>query len=332
MGRIFSGIQPTGDLHIGNYLGAIRHWTRMQHEHESLICIVDLHALTTLPRPETLQKHIRELAAALIAAGIDPKKSILFPQSAVPAHCELAWILACLTSLGWLNRMTQFKEKAGKQREQANLGLYAYPVLQAADILAYKATHVPVGEDQKQHLELVRDIAGAFNREYGQDYFELPEPIIFKTAARIMSLRDGSAKMSKSDPSEYSRIQFLDDPDTIMLKIRKARTDPEPIEGLVEKMENRPEALNLLGIYAAFSNKSIEETCLEFEGAQFSSFKQELAEKIIEIMDPVRKKMEQLMKDTQYLDSLLKESSNKARDIAAQNMKEIQDIVGLLRT
>lgn len=328
MGRIFSGIQPTGDLHIGNYLGAIRHWVKMQHEHESLICIVDLHALTTLPSPKNLQKYIRELSAALIAAGIDPEISLIFPQSAVPAHCELAWILACLTSIGWLNRMTQFKEKAGKQREQANLGLYAYPVLQAADILIYKATHVPVGEDQKQHIELVRDIAGAFNHQYGLNYFELPEPIIFKTAARVMSLRDGSAKMSKSDPSEYSRIHFLDDPDAIALKIRKAKTDPDPIEGSPAKMESRPEALNLLGIYAAFANKSLEETCVEFEGASFSSFKQKLAEQLIEVMDPIRKKMLSLLEDPNYLDGLLKKGSEKARNIAAQNLKEIQKLVG----
>lgn len=224
MGRIFSGIQPTGGLHLGNYLGAIRNWVKMQELHESFFCIVDLHALTTLPNPEQLRTDIRGIAAAYIAAGIDPERSYVFPQSTVPAHCELAWVFACLTPLGWLNRMTQFKEKAGKQRENANLGLYAYPVLQAADILIYKATHVPIGEDQKQHVELARDIAGAFNRQYGVEYFELPEPIILKTAARVMSLRDGTSKMSKSDPSDYSRIHFMDDPDTIALKIRKART------------------------------------------------------------------------------------------------------------
>lgn len=332
MGRIFSGIQPTGDFHIGNYLGALRNWVKLQHEHESLFCIVDLHALTTHPEPPVLQKHIREVAAAYIAAGLDQEKSLIFPQSAVPTHCELAWILACLTPLGWLNRMTQFKEKAGKQKEQANLGLYAYPVLQAADILAYKATHVPVGEDQKQHLELARDIAGAFNRQYEQDYFELPEPIIFKTSARIMSLRDGTSKMSKSDPSEYSRIHILDDSDTIALKIRKARTDPDPIQRTPDQMENRPEALNLLGIYAAFSDKSLEDVCIEFEGAQFSSFKQKLAEKIIESLSPIRTKMLSLLENEKYLDDILKKGSDKAREIAAQNMTEIQEIVGLLRT
>ncbi len=332
MGRIFSGIQPTGGFHIGNYLGALRNWVNMQHEHESLFCIVDLHALSTHPKPHELQKHIREVAAAYIAAGLDPDKSIIFPQSAVPAHCELAWIFACLTPLGWLNRMTQFKEKAGKQKDMANLGLYAYPVLQAADILAYKATHVPVGEDQKQHLELSRDIAGAFNRQYNQEYFELPEPVIFKTSARIMSLRDGTSKMSKTDPSEYSRIHITDDAGTIALKIRKARTDPDPIQASPDQMENRPEALNLLGIYAGFSGKNLEEVCVEFEGAQFSIFKQKLAEQIIEALNPIRVKMLSLLEDEQYLDQILQRGSDKAREIAAQNMDEIQSIIGLLRT
>lgn len=331
MGRIFSGLQPTGDLHIGNYLGAVRNWAKMQYEHESLFCIVDLHALTTLPSPQSLQKHVREVTAAYIAAGLDPEKSFIFPQSAVPSHSELAWIFACLTPLGWLNRMTQFKEKAGKQKEQASLGLYAYPVLQAADILIYKATHVPVGEDQKQHIELARDIAGAFNRQYDTNYFTLPEPIILKTAARIMSLRDGTAKMSKSDPSDYSRIHFLDDPETIALKIRKARTDADPIEGKPGLMENRPEALNLLGIYAAFSGKTLEEVCIEFEGALFSSFKQKLTEQIVVVMNPIRERMLSLLKNPEDLDKILKKGSEKARELALQNLNEIQEIVGLVR-
>lgn len=332
MERILSGIQPTGNLHLGNYLGAIRNWVKMQKEYESLFCIVDLHALITLPDPKVLQRHIREVAAAYIAAGIDPEKSYIFPQSAVPAHCELSWIFSCLTPLGWLNRMTQFKEKAGKQREKANLGLYAYPVLQAADILIYKATHVPVGEDQKQHVELARDIAGAFNRQYAPDYFKLPEPIILKTAARVMSLRDGTSKMSKSDTSDYSRIHFLDDPDTIALKIRKAKTDPEPIKGGPAVMENRPEALNLLGIYAALTDKSLEETCLEFEGSTFAPFKQKLTEQIVAVMDPIRQRMLSILNDVTYLDTLLKKGSEKARDIASQHLGEIQETIGLLRT
>jgi tryptophanyl-tRNA synthetase len=331
MGRIFSGIQPTGGLHIGNYLGAIRNWVKLQDLHESFFCIVDLHALTTLPDPKQLRMDIRGIAAAYIASGIDPERSYIFPQSSVPAHCELAWILACLTPLGWLNRMTQFKEKAGKHREQANLGLYAYPVLQAADILIYKTTHVPVGEDQKQHLELARDIAGAFNRQYGIEYFELPESLILKSAARIMSLRDGTSKMSKSDPSDYSRIHFVDDPDTISLKIRKAKTDPDPIAGNPEAMTNRPEALNLLGIYAALSDQSLEDVCLEFEGSPFSLFKQKLTDQIIMVMEPIRQRMLSLLEDRAYLDDILKKGATKARNLASQHLSEVQEMVGIIK-
>lgn len=331
MGRILSGVQPTGNLHIGNYLGAIRNWVKLQSSHENLFCIVDLHALTTLPEPAKMREYTRQVAAAYIASGLDPYKSIIFPQSAIPAHCELAWILGCLTPLGWLNRMTQFKEKAGKHREQANLGLYAYPVLMAADILIYKATHVPVGEDQKQHLELARDIAGAFNREYGVEYFELPEPFILKTAARVMSLRDGNSKMSKSDPSDYSRIHFMDDPDTITLKIRKAKTDSDPLGGTSEAMKNRPEALNLLGIHAALADLSLEQACQKFEGATFASFKKELADQIVGVMEPIRQKMMDLLKDPDSLDSLLQKGAEKANDLASQNMREIKNIVGFLK-
>lgn len=331
MGRIFSGIQPTGGLHLGNYLGAIRNWVKLQDLHESFFCIVDLHALTTLPDPKQLRMDIRGIAAAYIAAGIDPERSYIFPQSAVSAHCELAWILACLTPLGWLNRMTQFKEKAGKHREQANLGLYAYPVLQAADILIYKATHVPVGEDQKQHLELARDIAGAFNRQYGIEYLELPEPLILKTAARIMSLRDGTSKMSKSDPSDYSRIHFEDNPDTIALKIRKAKTDPDPIAGTPEAMAGRPEALNLLGIYAALSDRSLEEVCIEFEGSTFSHFKKNLTDQVIIVMGPIRQRMLSLLKDRTYLDAILKKGTDKARSLASQHLSEVQEMVGFIK-
>ena len=331
MGRILSGVQPTGNLHIGNYLGAIRNWVDLQASHENLFCIVDLHALTTLPDPVKMREYTREVAASYIAAGLDPDKSIIFPQSAVPAHCELAWIFGCLTPLGWLNRMIQFKEKAGKHREQANLGLYAYPVLQAADILIYKATHVPVGEDQKQHIELARDIAGAFNRQYGVEYFGLPEPFILKTAARIMSLRDGTSKMSKSDPSDYSRIHFMDDPDTIALKIRKAKTDSDPIAGTSKAMENRPEALNLLGIYAALASQTLEEMCQKFEGSTFAIFKKELADQIIAVMGPIRQRMIALLKDPGSLDSILTKGGEKANGLASKNMKEIKDIVGFLR-
>src|SRR5579885_1707688 len=250
MNRIFSGIQPTGNLHLGNYLGAIRNWVALQREYDCIFCIVDLHALTLPQDPKELRAQTREVTAAYIAAGIDPEACIIFNQSAVAAHAELAWLLGCLTPLGWLNRMTQFKEKAGKQRDNAGLGLYAYPVLMAADILLYKATHVPVGEDQKQHLELSRDIAGAFNRRFNVEYFPLPEPQIFGTATRVMSLRDGTKKMSKSDTSDYSRINMTDDADSIALKIRKAKTDPHPLPATEKEAEARPEAANLLGIYA----------------------------------------------------------------------------------
>src|SRR5438445_7354861 len=256
MNRIFSGIQPTGNLHLGNYLGAIRNWVAMQHDYECIFCIVDLHALTLPQNPAELIGSTREVTAAYIAAGIDPERGIIFNQSMVSAHVELAWLLGCLTPLGWLNRMTQFKEKAGKNRDMAGLGLYAYPVLMAADILVYKATHVPVGEDQKQHLELARDIAGAFNRRYERDFFPLPEPQIFGAATRVMSLRDGTKKMSKSDTSDYSRINMTDDADTIRQKIRKAKTDPHPMPSTVAEVETRPEAANLLGINAAPADKS----------------------------------------------------------------------------
>src|SRR5271166_3580711 len=259
MNRIFSGIQPTGNLHLGNYLGAIRNWVALQHHYECIFCIVDLHALTQPQDPAELSASTREVTAAYIAAGIDPERSIIFNQSAVAGHTELAWLLGCLTPLGWLNRMTQFKEKAGKQRESAGLGLYAYPVLMAADILLYKGTHVPVGEDQKQHVELARDIAGAFNRRYEVEFFPLPEPVIFGTATRVMSLRDGTKKMSKSDSSDYSRINMTDDAAAIALKIRKAKTDPLPLPASISELERRPEADNLIGIYGALAGLSREQ-------------------------------------------------------------------------
>ena len=269
MNRIFSGVQPTGNLHLGNYLGAIRNWVALQDDYECIFCIVDLHALTLPQDPDELRASTREVTAAYIAAGIDPERCIIFNQSMVPAHAELAWLLACLTPLGWLNRMTQFKEKAGKQREMAGLGLYAYPVLMAADILVYKATHVPVGEDQKQHLELARDIAGAFNRRYDRDFFPLPEPQIFGAATRVMSLRDGTKKMSKSDTSDYSRINMTDDADAITLKIRRAKTDPEPLPATIADLERRPEADNLIGIYAALAEPIARGYACPFCRAQF---------------------------------------------------------------
>src|SRR5437899_1225680 len=277
MNRIFSGVQPTGNLHLGNYLGAIRNWVALQHDYDCIFCIVDLHALTQPQDPDELRSATREVTAAYIAAGIDPERCIIFNQSMVSAHAELGWLLGCLTPLGWLNRMTQFKEKAPKQREMAGLGLYAYPVLMAADILLYKATHVPVGEDQKQHVELARDIAGAFNRRYERDFFPLPEPQIFGEATRIMSLRDGTKKMSKSDNSDYSRINMTDDADSVALKIRRAKTDPEPLPHTISALEQRPEADNPVSIYAALAGLDRGAALARFAGENFSTFKEALS-------------------------------------------------------
>ena len=278
MSRIFSGVQPTGDLHLGNYLGAIRNWVRLQEEYECLFCVVDLHAITVWQDPAALKASTLEVAAALLASGIDPKKNILFNQSQVHGHAELAWIFNCVARMGWLNRMTQFKEKAGKNRENASVGLFAYPNLMAADILLYKATHVPVGEDQKQHLELTRDIAQKFNNDFKTDLFPVVEPLIFGAATRVMSLRDGSSKMSKSDPSQQSRITMTDDADTIARKIRKAKTDPDALPTSTKGFEGRPEAANLMGIYAALSDTDLDDVCEKFGGEQFSTFKQHLAD------------------------------------------------------
>src|SRR3954469_24377294 len=294
MNRIFSGIQPTGNLHLGNYLGAIRNWVALQHDYECIFCIVDLHALTLPQNPDELRQATREVTAAYIAAGIDPERAIIFNQAMVPAHSELAWLLGCMTPLGWLNRMTQFKEKAGKQRDNAGLGLYAYPVLMAADILAYKATHVPVGEDQKQHLELARDIAGAFNRRFGRDFFPLPEPQIFGAATRVMSLRDGTKKMSKSDTSDYSRINMTDDADAVALKIRRAKTDPEPLPGDTADLEARPEADNLVGIYAALTDATREAALARFAGQNFSTFKETLSEVAVDVLGRIGGEMRRL--------------------------------------
>jgi tryptophanyl-tRNA synthetase len=331
MNRIFSGIQPTGNLHLGNYLGAIRNWVALQREFDCIFCIVDLHALTLPIDPAELRQSTREVTAAYIAAGIDPERCIIFNQSTVHEHAELAWLLGCLTPLGWLNRMTQFKEKAGKQRDLAGLGLYAYPVLMAADILLYKATHVPVGEDQKQHLELARDIAGAFNRRYGREFFPLPEPQIFGAATRVMSLRDGTKKMSKSDTSDYSRINMTDDADTIALKIRKAKTDPQPLPASLKEAEARPEADNLLSIYAALADTSREAAVAAFAGKNFSEFKQQLAALAAEVLGRIGGEMRRLKSDPGYIDAILRRGSERARAIAAPNLREVFDIMGLLR-
>jgi tryptophanyl-tRNA synthetase len=329
--RIFSGIQPTGNFHLGNYLGALRNWVKLQSDFDCIFCIVDLHALTQPQDPTLLRAQTREVTAAYIAAGIDVERCIIFNQSTVSAHAELGWLLGCMTPLGWLNRMTQFKEKAGKQRENAGLGLFAYPVLMAADILLYKATHVPVGEDQKQHLELARDIAGAFNRQYGSEFFPLPEPQIFGTATRVMSLRDGTKKMSKSDTSDYSRINMTDDAETIALKIRKAKTDPAPLPESEAGLESRPEAANLLGIYAALTDTSLEAAIERFAGKNFSAFKEELSEVAAEHLGRIGGAMRRLLADPGHIDGVLRRGSERAHAIADPILREVQDIVGLLR-
>jgi len=331
MKRIFSGVQPTGNLHLGNYLGAIRNWVALQGDYECIFCIVDLHALTLPQDPAELRASTREVAAAYIAAGIDPVRCIIFNQSMVAAHTELAWLLACLTPLGWLNRMTQFKEKAGRQRDLAGLGLYAYPVLMAADILGYKATHVPVGEDQKQHLELARDIAGAFNRRYEVDFFPLPEPQIFGAATRVMSLRDGTRKMSKSDSSDYSRLNMTDDSDLIALKIRRAKTDPEPLPDTSGALAARPEAGNLIGIYAALADMPAEAALARFAGRNFSSFKDELSEVAVAVLGRIGGEMRRLLDDPGHIDRVLREGAERAAAIALPILREAQQLSGLLR-
>jgi len=331
MNRIFSGVQPTGNLHLGNYLGAIRNWVRLQRDFDCIFCIVDLHALTLPQDPLQLRAQTHEVTAAYIAAGIDPDRCIIFNQSSVSGHAELGWLLGCLTPLGWLNRMTQFKEKAGKERDNAGLGLYAYPVLMAADILLYKATHVPVGEDQKQHLELARDIAGAFNRRYGVEFFPLPEPQIFGAATRVMSLRDGTKKMSKSDSSDYSRINMTDDAETIALKIRKAKTDPQPLPDSVAAAEARPEADNLLGIYAALGDLSREDAVRRYAGRNFSDFKRDLADLSAEVLGRIGGEMRRLLDDQGYIDGVLRRGTERASAIAGPVLGEVFDIMGLLR-
>lgn len=331
MNRIFSGVQPTGNLHLGNYLGAIRNWVRLQKDFECIFCIVDLHAITLWQEPAELRANTREVTAGLLASGLDPKDNIIFNQSQVSAHAELAWICNCVARMGWLNRMTQFKEKAGKHRENASVGLFAYPNLMAADILAYKATHVPVGEDQKQHLELTRDIAQKFNNDYEVDFFPLPEPLIFGTAARVMSLRDGTKKMSKSDASDYSRINMTDDADTIALKIRKAKTDPEPLPGEAEGLANRPEAANLVGIYAALADKEVADVLAEHGGRPFSEFKAALTELAVAVLGPINNDMKRLLADPRHIDDVLRDGAERAAAIAEPVLREVQDIVGFLR-
>jgi tryptophanyl-tRNA synthetase len=330
--RVVSGIQPTGGLHLGNLLGAILRWVRMQEEAECLFFLADLHAITIDVEPDELRSNVREMAAALIASGIDPAKSILFAQSAVPAHAELAWILQCTARMGWLNRMTQFKEKTGKHREGASVGLFTYPVLQAADILVYRATHVPVGEDQKQHIELARDIALKFNTDFDVDLFIAPEPFIGGgTAARVMSLRDGNAKMSKSDPSDMSRINLTDSNDEVAQKVRKAKTDPEPLPADPAGLAQRPEARNLVGIYGAITGESIEQVLARFAGEGFGRFKPALSDALIALLEPLRARLEQLRADPAELDRILGAGAERAAALAAPTLVQSYRAVGLTR-
>ena len=329
--KIFSGVQPTGNLHLGNYLGAIKNFVELNNEKENecIFCVVDLHAITVKQDPNKLRNNIRETVATFIASGIDPKKSIIFNQSQVKAHSEAAWILSCVARMGWLNRMTQFKEKAGKDKEKASVGLYSYPVLMAADILLYEATHVPVGEDQKQHLELCRDIAQKFNNEFGvKDFFILPEPLIQKEFSRIMSLKDGSKKMSKSEVSDLSRINLTDNKDKIINKIKKAKTDAFPMPSSSEELKTRMEAKNLLGIYSSLKDFSLEKTIKQFSGRNFSDFKNDLSQVLVDKIDPISKEIKKLLKESDFLDKILLEGSHKANDIASEKLKKIHKIVG----
>lgn len=342
--RVFSGVQPTGNLHLGNYLGAIVNFVKLQDTHNCIYCVVDMHAIT-MPvsvwgGPEELARCTREVTAAFIAAGIDPKKNIIFNQSQVVGHAELTWVFNCVARIGWLNRMTQFKEKAGKDRENASVGLYDYPVLMASDILVYRATHVPVGEDQKQHLELARDIAQKFNNDFSesiaargldQTFFPLPEPVITGPATRVMSLRDGTKKMSKSDPSDYSRINLTDDADAIAQKIRKAKTDPDPLPSEEKGLEARPEADNLVGIYAALSGKSKDTVLRDFGGGQFSAFKSALVDLAVDKLGPIGAEMKRLTQDAAYVDSVLADGADRANVIANETMNAVKDIVGFIR-
>jgi len=338
--RVFSGVQPTGNLHLGNYLGAIQKFVVLQATHDCIFCVVDLHAITVFQDPPVLTNNIREVTAAFLACGIDPKRHIVFNQSQVPEHCELAWIFNCVARIGWLNRMTQFKEKAGKDKENASVGLYAYPTLMAADILIYRATHVPVGEDQKQHLELARDIAQKFNNDFsvsiasqghGDVFFPLPEPLIQGPATRVMSLRDGSKKMSKSDPSDYSRINLTDSADLIAQKIRRAKTDPDPLPSEIEGLSGRLEAENLVSMYAALRGVSKQDVLSEFGGSNFSQFKNSLVEVAEAVLAPIASEMRRMQSDQTYIDGILRSGAERARILAGANMSAIKDIVGFIR-
>ncbi len=338
--RVFSGVQPTGNLHLGNYLGAIVKFVELQRSHDCIYCVVDLHAITLPQNPDDLKASIREVTAAFIASGVDPRQHIVFNQSQVAEHAELAWVFNCVARVGWLSRMTQFKEKAGKDRENASVGLYAYPCLMAADILLYRATHVPVGEDQKQHLELARDIAQKFNLDFaesiaahghGDAFFPLPEPLIQGPATRVMSLRDGAKKMSKSDPSDYSRINLSDEADTIAQKVRKAKTDPEALPSEVEGLARRPEADNLVGIFAALNGQTKQDVLGAFGGGNFSAFKSALVDLAVTKLGPIGAEMKRLTNDAAYIDRVLIDGADRARTLAQENMRAVKDILGFVR-
>ncbi len=329
--KIFSGVQPTGNLHLGNYLGAIKNFVELNNDNsnECIFCVVDLHAITVKQNPKELRNNIRETVATFIASGIDPNKSIIFNQSAVPAHSETAWILSCVARMGWLNRMTQFKEKAGKDKEKASIGLYSYPILMAADILLYDASHVPVGEDQKQHLELCRDIAQKFNNEFEvNDFLKAPEPLIQKDFSRIMSLKDGTKKMSKSELSDSSRINLTDDKDTIINKIKKAKTDTLPLPSSIKELDKRSEAKNLLGIYSSLTNSSLEKSVKDFQGKNFSEFKESLSQVLVEKVEPISKEIKKLIDNKDFLDKILSDGHKKANNIASNKVKKIHELIG----
>jgi len=330
--RIFSGVQPSGDLHIGNYLGAIKNFVSLQKEYECFFCVVDLHAITVWQDPQQLADKTREVIAAFIASGIDSDKNVLFSQSQVPQHAQLAWIFSCVARMGWLDRMTQFKDKAGKDKENVSVGLFSYPTLMAADILVYLATHVPVGEDQKQHLELTRNIAQKFNNDFKTDLFPIPEPLIFGEGARVMNLRDGTKKMSKSDVSDYSRIMLSDTADEIIQKIRKAKTDPHPLPVNIKEAYKRPEAFNLLSIFASLNNKSTEDVVEQYAGKEFSSFKKDLADVIVDKIDPIGKEMKKLIEDKSYLDEIMRKGKEKAIYVADSVLSKVYDVVGFSKT
>ena len=328
--RILSGVQPSGDLHLGNYLGAIKNFVTLQNEYECFFCVVDLHAITVWQDPKVLADKTREVTAAFIASGIDPKKNNIFVQSQVPQHAQLAWLFNCVARMGWLNRMTQFKDKAGKNSENVSVGLFSYPTLMAADILIYLATHVPVGDDQKQHLELTRDIAQKFNNDFETDLFPIPEPLIFGEATRVMSLRDGSKKMSKSDPSDYSRIMLTDTADNIIQKIKKAKTDPQPLPDNTKDLNSRPEAENLISIFASLNDDSIEAVISEYAGKEFSQFKKDLADLAVSKLEPITSEMNKLMSDISYIDSVLNDGKVNAINVAEPVLAKTKEIIGFL--